>query len=82
MINAPHTLEGHQAWDAAMHATASQVYGRIVVPVVDTGRAIGVAVALGYNVRAVAWLVTAIAVGIDTAAGTQLEEGAAGADRP
>ncbi|NBC34902.1 MAG: hypothetical protein GVY13_19700 [Alphaproteobacteria bacterium] len=81
MINAPQTVEGHQAWDAAMHATGLHSFGRVVVPAVDTGRAIGVAASLGYDVRAVAWLVTAIAVGVDQAARNQLEQEADRADR-
>ena len=35
VTNAPHSLEGYQAWDAAMHATRLQSFGRAVVPVVE-----------------------------------------------
>ena len=81
MTNAPHSLEGYQAWDAAMHATRLQSFGRAVVPVVETGQAIGLAASLGYDARIVAWLVAAIAAGVETAARTQLEEEVARADR-
>ena len=80
MTHAPRTLEGHQAWEAALHATGLRAGGRILVPSTDRAAAIGAARDLGYDVRAVAWLVTAIATGVEAAAHALLQE-AADADR-
>ena len=74
MIHAPQTLAGEQAWEAGMLAVRLQSFGRVVVPVIDTASAIGVAHALGYDTRSVAWLVTAIAAGVEAAARTVLED--------
>ena len=63
-----------------MHATGLRALGRVAVPSTDSAAAIGLARTLGYDVRAVAWLVTAIAAGVEAAAGTLLQE-VAHADR-
>lgn len=75
MIHAPQTLEGQQAWDAAMLAVGLQSFGRAVVPTIDTAAAILVARALDYDPRPIAWLLTAIATGIENAARDALQEG-------
>lgn len=62
--NAPHAIEGWQAWQVAARVLVPRVVGEQTILALDTGAALAVADALGFDARAVLLLLPAIEAGL------------------